>query len=143
MNIGHLITVHPNLRGRVMKDIEHSFDFIRKLNRLNDNEISDYISKENIDLLNKAVDLLSNDQGNNLESISEENFIKSVKSLDELIKAGSRMLGEAIIEASDLRDVKRYNKAIEVYNKFLDQCNIKFYREIARTQMNEIKKLLG
>ena len=123
-----------------MADQYHEFDILNKWALLSDTEIEKIISDDTIALLQRVVALLSNEAQNNEIVVRRENFVSTVRYMRKLYEDGSRLLVQAILEASDWLDKQQPAKAKETYERFLASCVSKFYRDIARNQIGKISE---
>jgi len=116
----------------------HEFDVLNEWALLSDDELKGVVSDDSIAFLQGVVSLLSDEKKGNEISVSRNNFVSTVREMRRRYQTGSRLLGQAILEASDWLDKQQRGKAKEVYERFLLSCSSRFYREIAE---NQLKKL--
>ncbi len=102
-----------------------------------DSEIEKAISDEAIEILQRAVYVLTDEADTII--VDHGNFVKLVREMDERLSAGSRSLGKAIIEASELAENKEIDKAREVYLRFLASCGSRFYSNIAKAHLRDLE----
>jgi hypothetical protein len=115
----------------------HEFDLLNQWASLPDDEVEKLITTEAITTLQQAVELLS-DESKSKVIVNRGNFIATVREMRKLYAVGSRLLGQAILEASDWMDKQEPIKARQTYERFLSSCVSKFYRDIARNQLRKI-----
>jgi hypothetical protein len=120
----------------VMKQ-SHEFDLLNQWASLPDDEVEKLITTEAIATLQRVIELLS-DESKPKAIVDRGNFVLTVREMRKLYSVGSRLLGEAILEASGWMDKQEPIKAKESYERFLSSCVSKFYRDIARHQLQKI-----
>jgi hypothetical protein len=116
----------------------HEFDSLNQWASLPDAEIEKLVSDETIDVLQRVVELLSDESQPSNLVVDRGNFVVTVRKMRALYMEGSRLLGDAILEASDWMDKQEPAKAREAYERFLATCKLKFYRRIATNQLRNI-----
>jgi hypothetical protein len=116
---------------------EHVFDYLDQWSSLSDDEIFALYSHTTSDIARRALKELGNAEDQSIK-VSKENFVSLIRRLREAKRIGSRALGEAIIEASELIERNHPGQAIEVYRKFLASCPSSFFRRIAMDAIDEI-----
>jgi len=116
----------------------HEFDSLNLWASWSDAEIENIISDDTIVVLQRAVQHLSDEVQSSRIIVNRDNFVSTVREMRKLYADGSRLLGQAILEASDWLDKQEPAKAKEVYEHFLSLCASKFYRDIARNQLKKI-----
>jgi hypothetical protein len=121
-----------------MSQPEHEFDLLNRWASLSDAQIANIVSEDTIRVLQRVADLLGDESEPGRPTVSPENFISTVRSMRERYAEGSRLLGNAILEASDWIDRNEPSKAREAYERFLSNCKLKFYRKIAANQLRKI-----
>ncbi len=120
----------------VMKQ-PHEFDLLNQWASLSDDEVEKLVTREATAMLQQIVELLS-DESKPKTIVDRENFVSTIREMRKLYSDGSRLLGEAILEASDWMDKKEPAKAKETYHRFLSLCVSKFYKDIAKNQLQKI-----
>ena len=115
----------------------HEFDLLNQWASLPDDEIEKLITTEAITTLQRVVELLG-DESKPKAVINRGNFVATVRAMRKLYADGSRLLGDAILEASNWMDKQEPVKAKETYERLLSSCVSKFYRDIARNQLWKI-----
>lgn len=123
-----------------MSDPVHDFDFLNEWARLTDAELENVATIETLARLRRVVEQLGDD-AQAKQTLSRDNFASTVRQMRTLYVDGSRLLGEAILEASDLRDRHALEEARQVYRRFLSKCHSRFYGDIARTQLAKLEDL--
>jgi hypothetical protein len=118
----------------------HEFDLLKQWGLLNDAELQRIASQDTVAVLDRVTQLLGDELNREKGNVAPENFVPVVREMLKRYREGSWQLGEAIIEAGELADRKAYADAKEVYEKFLSSCPWKFYRDIARTQLNKLDR---
>jgi hypothetical protein len=116
----------------------HEFDFLIHWASLNDTELEKIVCDNSIAVLQRAADLLRNEFRPVQIVVDRTNFVSTVRDLRRVYANGSNLLGDAILEASDWLDKGQPDKAKEVYQRFLSMCASKFYRDIAKSQLQNI-----
>ena len=125
--------------GLFMAKKSHEFDFLNLWASWADLKIAEIISAENIDLMQRVVDLLSEDLFDNYVVVNRENFVRTVREMKKRYSHGSKSFSNALITASELVKEKKYYEAMGVYERYLSVCRYKFYRGIAKGQLNKIR----
>lgn len=116
----------------------HDFDLLDEWALRSDADIEKIISDDSIAALQRIVHLLGDEAQSSKIVVIRDNFVPLVREMRTLKHDGSRALGDAILEASDLLDQHEPAKAREVYERFLSSCSSKFYRDIARNRLKSI-----
>ena len=73
--------------------------------------------------------------------VGKDNFARLVDEMRALYKQGSRQLGNAIIEASNLLEKNQYEEAKAIYQNFLSICPSLFYKDIAINELDRLDNL--
>ncbi len=118
----------------------HIFDEINEWSRLTDSEIEENYSDKSLQILEECFCLLADTPAVDVRQMDSKKFVNSVREMRKLYETGSRGLGQAIIAASAYLDSGDYERAESVYVNFLGNCPSKFYRDIAKHQLSEIRK---
>lgn len=118
----------------------HDFDSLNQWATWQDSEIKRVVSADSIALMQRVVFLLADEKVQGELVVDGENFVELVKEMAQLYRAGSRMLGDAILQASDFLDRDDLDKAKDVYQSFLSSCPSRFYRNIAKNQLDALRK---
>ncbi len=116
---------------------DHEFDTLNRWATLPDAELQKAITDDAISVLQRIIALLGDENKRNM-TVNRNNFVSVVREMRKLYETGSLGLGDAILEASDWLDKNQPAKAKETYERFLSLCTSKFYRDIARSQMEEL-----
>lgn len=117
---------------------DHEFDVLNRLANLPDAELQKAITEEAISVLQRVATLLGDENQKNMTVVNRNNFVPVVREMRRLYEIGSLRLGDAILEASDWLDKNQPAKAKEAYERFLSSCTSKFYRDIAKSQMEKL-----
>ena len=105
---------------------------------MSDDDLKQVISTDAIAALQRVAGMLGNESPPNPMIVTSKNFVQVVPKLRELYEAGSRQLGEAIIEASRFLEAGQHGHACDVYRNFLTACPSRFYKEIAEGQLRKL-----
>lgn len=114
----------------------HELDLLNQWASLPDDEIEKLITAEAIATLQRVVELLGESKLKVV--VNRGSFVATVREMRKLYADGSRLLGDAILEASDWMDKQEPVKAKETYERLLSSCVSEFYRDIARNQLRKI-----
>jgi len=120
--------------------MQHEFDVLKRWAELDDSQLQKIVSDETIAILQRVAAFLADEVSSERAVVTKANFSSMVNEMQKRYREGSWQLGEAIIEASDLSDQKAYGEAKDVYQRFLTNCRWKFYRDIARSQLQKLQK---
>jgi hypothetical protein len=119
--------------------MHHEFDVLKQWGELSDGELQKIANDDAIALLERVTRLLEDELNHEKPVVvAATNFAALVREMVRRYKEGSWQLGEAIIEAGELSDRKAYGDAKQIYDSFLRKCPWKFYRAIARTQLDRL-----
>jgi hypothetical protein len=112
------------------QDIDEAFDLLHELAELSSDERAEHYSTRNVALLTAlAADLFTEDP---IQLIGNpEEFVQMTERLEEQEAYWSRSVGKAILEAADFRDKGDVANALNVLNRFVENCSSSSYREIA------------
>jgi hypothetical protein len=116
----------------------HEFDLLKQWGELDHAELQRIANDDTIMILERIARLLADEVSPG--GVAPANFASLVREMLKRYREGSWQLGEAIIEAGELADRKAYAEAKGVYEKFLRSCRWKFYRDIARTQLERLAR---
>jgi len=118
--------------------MSQEFDLLKQWGELDDVELGRIANSDNIAVLERVARLLTDETTRENKGIEPAKFASLVREMLTRYRDGAWQLGEAIIEAGDLADRKAYAEAQKVYENFLGKCRWKFYRDIARTQLQKL-----
>lgn len=119
----------------------HDFNLLNLWATWPDSEIERVISKESIAAMERVVRLLADESESEKIVVNDETFVQLVHEMRKLYKIGSRSLGETILEASqyvDNQEIEKAKEVKEVYEHFLSSCASKFYRDIAKSELDKL-----
>jgi tetratricopeptide (TPR) repeat protein len=119
-------------------DETHDFDLLNRWAQLPDGELARLATKDAIIVLRRVVDLLA-DKTQNRTEVSEDSFVETVRAMRELYRRGSRVLGEAIIEAAAYVKQGDFAQAKAIYERFIALCPSAFYTKIAKYHLQRIR----
>ena len=112
----------------------HPFDYLRSLAELEDAELLRRLDDGSIEIVVSCSELLR-PTALAPGSISSGNFVSEVHRLRDECRAGSRGLGDAIVESGELSDAGDRAAARRILTAFLASCQAPFYRRIAAARL--------
>lgn len=121
------------------------YDLLDELTTLNQEDLENRFSKENVKALRRlAADILGDESCLSLSLPSE--FVKSVYKLREAKRTWWRRLGDTIIIASESYDEGDMKAAIKIFDTFIKDCPSPFLKKIAMAhkkdyEAGKIKKI--
>ncbi len=115
------------------------FDTLRLWATYSDQELENIYSPESIVLTQKLISLLG-DEVMSRRMIERSSFVEVVRELRDLLRNGSRALGDALANAGELKDSGDVVQAVQVLRAFISLCPSKFYADIAK---DYLKNRLG
>lgn len=115
-------------------DSEHRraiFGKLDELSQLSETELAGKFSNDNLSLVRDLMGELVRriDDWGDLHRPDE--FAKAIHHLREIKRTWSRNLGQLILESEETYRAGKTTEAMEMIDKFLDQCPSSFYREVA------------
>jgi len=117
----------------------NDFDPLRMWASWSDFEIEEVISGETIEVLQRIVYELADRAEADTIVVDNSNFVQLVREMKDRLSSGSRSLGKAIIEASELAENKEIDKARDVFQRFIASCGSRFYQNIANAHLRDIE----
>ena len=110
-----------------------AFDLIDKVGDLSQDVVEEYYSALNVEYVNILYKELTGNICGDIKNSKE--FSESVIQLRKIKRFWGRRLGEVFIAAGKLFDEGHVEDAIEILNKFLNECDSPFHVEHVKNQI--------
>lgn len=125
-----------------MKKLNEYYQLLDSLASKNKEELVDSYSDDNVKAICfLAKELLSDEIFP--DEVTEDNYIRMIPKLRELMSYWNRELGNRIIAADDQFKKRNIEEAVIILNQFCYNCPSSFYRNIAQEQAKKYKELFG
>ncbi len=114
---------------------EYDFSLLEFWNSWLDPEIEKIISDETIEVVQRLVFQLADESHADQIVVDRNNFVALFREIAELHIVANHSLMDAVIEAGELADSGKTDKAKGVIKRFLVSCRSRFYRNIAKNYL--------